>query len=213
MKQYLVCIDRDGTINRDPGHFGKDLNWREQLELYPSVIEGIKLLNTQHEIKTAVISNQAGVARKYFGIGRVEEINRTIDDILRKNSAIIHTWQYCPFITPDYIKKKNISENLLDKNWIKETDLRKPGIGMLRKSAEALNMSLSDFSRIYIIGDQLSDLETAINITGIGILIPDQNNNLQSAQTLIKKHPTRIIIKNNFYEACYYILEDIKNSL
>lgn len=58
---HLVCLDRDGTINRDENYFlGSSERWREQVEILPGVAEGIRRLNEIQEIYVFIISNQAG---------------------------------------------------------------------------------------------------------------------------------------------------------
>jgi histidinol phosphatase-like enzyme len=51
MDLILAGIDRDGTINWDyDGFFGKESDWREKLNIYPGVVEAIKLLNQNIKI-------------------------------------------------------------------------------------------------------------------------------------------------------------------
>ena len=127
-KQVLVGIDRDGTIIKDDGYFGKKDNWKEQIEIYHGFTEGLKLLK-RHGLKVIVASNQAGIARRYFNCQRVEEINKEIDRRLKAGGAILDGWYYCPFVGKDYAVEKGISSTSPGVN---ETNMRKPGIRMLR---------------------------------------------------------------------------------
>ena len=112
----LVGLDRDGTINVDPGFFGRDQKWRSQLELLPGVARGIELLTLNYfcnsvDLKLVVTSNQAGVARGYFGTARVEEVNSAIDALLIQQGGKIDNWQYCPYVSKGYAQKHGIDIN------------------------------------------------------------------------------------------------------
>src|SRR3989338_677639 len=150
MRPILVGIDRDGTLHNDVGYLGRETDWACQLELCEGVIEGIKLLNRNDLIKIIVATNQAGVARGFFGTERIEEVNRAIDSMLSSQEARIHNWQYCPFVTPEYAVEKKIPK---DSKWVRKMSefygLRKPGTGMLKKAAEELGHYLNGFEEIY----------------------------------------------------------------
>ncbi len=62
-KPILIGVNRDGTINFDPGYFGRDENWKRQIIIHKGVVEGIQLLNTNNLVKIIVATNQNGVAR------------------------------------------------------------------------------------------------------------------------------------------------------
>jgi D-glycero-D-manno-heptose 1,7-bisphosphate phosphatase len=166
--RILIGLDRDGTINYDPGYFGKDPKWKDQTKLLPGVVKGIKILKQLPKTRVVVCSNQAGVARGYFDIRRVEEINKHINSLLAEQEAEIDSWYYCPYVDQDYAIAKNISH---DNPWISDTDLRKPGIGMLRKAALDVEMKLDDFEIVVVIGDKASDVETGLNAGGYGIYV------------------------------------------
>ncbi|TAN63906.1 MAG: HAD-IIIA family hydrolase, partial [Magnetospirillum sp.] len=65
----FVLIDRDGTINVEK-HYLSD---PEQLELYPGVAAAIRRLN-RLDLGVVVVTNQSGIARGYFDLARLEEI-------------------------------------------------------------------------------------------------------------------------------------------
>jgi len=172
-EKYLIGLDRDGTINKDVGYLGRDKNWRDQIILLDGVAEGIKLLKSDSRFKVIVATNQAGVARGFFDLTRVEEVNREIDKRLRVEGAILDKWYYCPFVTEKYAIEKNIPAGNV---WVKNTSMRKPGIGMLEQAAKDLGTRLEDFTDIYYIGDKASDVQTGLNAGGRGILIYNEEN-------------------------------------
>jgi len=222
---YYVGIDRDNTLNKDPapGYFGQFDDWREKLELWNGAIDGIKLLNQYPQIKVAVITNQAGAANGLFGHdpdGSIKEVNRTIDSILRKGGATIHNWQYCPWVSQDYIRKKLEKKPDLKPNYayvLEDNDprleLRKPGIGMLKQSAKEMGFSLSDFAKIYFIGDRPIDVDIALNANGKGIFIYNKGLNDKYKEEIEARpeYGTDIIIVNNLLEAAEFITNDISS--
>lgn len=170
MGKVLVILDRDGTINFDPGWFGRDSRWREQLRLLDGVAEGIKKLNSF--AKVIVASNQYGVARGYFSLETVWAINKEIDKLLRADGAIIDNWQICPFVDFDWARTQGID---LTTPWVVkgDTSLRKPNIGMLEKAAQELGIDYGQY-RVFAVGNRFNDAEMGINAGGCGIIVKDE---------------------------------------
>ncbi len=209
----LVGLDRDGTINVDPGYFGKDDDWKEQLEIYSGVTEGIKKLKSYYGVKVIVATNQAGVAMGFYGVERVKEINEYIDQLLRAQGAFLDGWYFSCFVDKKYAK----IHELVDHNWVNDnTDETKPGIGMLRRAAKDLGFTLEslavtdNLSRIYFIGDRVSDVKTGLNAKGKSVLVTDgkNNNDYKKAKDMLKEYPERIFFADNFLSATEMILSD-----
>lgn len=169
-QQFLIVLDRDGTINEDPGWFGRDPNWRQQLKLKAGVVEGIKLLNSLGKVMVA--TNQYGVARGYFSLETVWAINSELDKILRAQGALIDNWQVCPFVDYDWAAKQGLD---LNTPWVKkgDTSLRKPNGGMIIEAAKDLGLDWRQ-CKIIAIGNRLGDAQTGVNINGAGIIIKDE---------------------------------------
>ena len=210
MRKVLVGLDRDDTINHNPDEdFGKQENWRKILQIHPTVIEGIKLLNENGCI-IVVASNQSGVARGLFPFKRQQQINTEIDKIFNRYEAKIHSWQYCPFYSRSYAKSKGLID---EKNpWILDDDdprldLRKPAIGMLKKGVEELGLVLEDFYKCFFVGDKITDVQTGLNAGGIGILI-DMEKNYDHVQLINQKDPRQKLVKT-FYQAAKLIVSII----
>ncbi len=166
----MVILDRDGTINFDPGWFGRDPDWHKQLRLLDGVVEGIKRLNLF--AKVIVASNQFGVARGYFSLETILDINKEIDKLLRAAGAIIDNWQICPFVDFDWASKQGLD---LNTPWVVKdaTSLRKPSIGMLDKAAKELGIDYTQH-RIFAIGNRFDDAAMGVNAGGCGIIIKDE---------------------------------------
>jgi len=187
-KNTLVLLDKDGTIIKDKHYLGRYEGYMDEIELYPFVVEGIKLLNTT-ESKVAVGSNQAGVAREYFDCGRVKKIDREIDRRLGQQGAIIDSWHFCPYVDFDYAKRKNI---ILPNRWVaKNPGCRKPNNGMLKEACGRYGWNLKEVE-MFVIGNAQSDVQTAENVGGIGYLVD------------MERHP------KEFLEICKEITQKFK---
>jgi D-glycero-D-manno-heptose 1,7-bisphosphate phosphatase len=156
-KNKAVFLDRDGTINEEVQYLS-DL---KKFRLLPKVAPAIKLLN-DHGFKVIVITNQAGVARGYFGEDKVEEINEEMKRQLREKDAHLDGMYYCPHHPTEGMGK-----------YKKDCWCRKPNPGMLKKAVKDFDL---DLSKSYVIGDQLTDVklgnnagcQTVLVLTGYG---------------------------------------------
>ena len=88
-----------------------------------------------------------------------------------------------------------------------ETDLRKPGIGMLKMACRDLDMNNIE---LYFIGDKKSDVETGINANGTGILLKIEENQKEHEKVveMMKDNKSRMFIVNNFLEACEIVIKN-----
>lgn len=140
----ILFLDRDGIINKDSGYvyqFSEDIIFEDAINL-------IKLANEKN-IKVAIVTNQAGVARGKYSISEVELFHRELLTYIKNKGAIIDHIEICPFH-----KDKGVSP------WNFDSLLRKPNPGMLLRAASALSGSLL---KSVMLGDKPSD---ELNIFG-----------------------------------------------
>ena len=151
-KNEAIFLDRDGTINEEVGY----LDSLDKLVIFPSAFEAIRLIN-QSNRKAIVVTNQAGIARGLFGEDLVETIHTALREALRRKSAFIDAFYYCPHHptegSPPY--RQNC-------------DCRKPAPGLFLQAARDLNL---DLSASWIIGDRYNDMEAAHRAGARGILV------------------------------------------
>lgn len=180
IKYDAIFLDRDGTINFDPG-FVQNV---DQFNFYDFAIPALKLLS-QNGNNFCIISNQSGVGRGLIDINDLHELNA--------------------FIRQEFI---NNQINLLDiynctDHPDEATNRRKPGTGMFLDAADDHNIELN---RCLMIGDSERDLlpahllgmDTMLVLTGNGHLTLDTiapsdkptfvaENILEGAKMLVKK--------------------------
>lgn len=201
----LVCLDRDGTINKDENYYlGSQDNWKDLVEILPNVIEGIKLLN-QNNIPVFIITNQASVAineHPKFTEDRMYEVNDYIIKKLEEQGAKVETVIACPFVDSTYVEKKQ-GKYTIDPNYIDDNckDL-KPNTGMVEKA----KFIIPEADQIFVIGDRLSDVQVGLNAGGYGILISSFKT-IELGDVNKVKHLPNAYVAKNMVDAVNWILK------
>ncbi len=126
-----VFLDRDGTLNIDPGYVRKI----EDFELYPNVIKALKLLKN---FQLFIITNQSGIGRGYYTEKDFHKFNNHLIAELRKEGINIKETFYCPH-HPD-----------------EECDCRKPSTRFIKEAAKKYGL---DLKKSFVIGDHPHDIE------------------------------------------------------
>jgi D-sedoheptulose 7-phosphate isomerase/D-glycero-D-manno-heptose 1,7-bisphosphate phosphatase len=137
-----VLLDRDGTIIVDYGYVGSV----HQLDFIDGAAEAIAKLN-QADVPVALVTNQSGVARGFYRIDDVKLVHQHIAGYLHERGAHIDLYLYCPF-HPDGIVDA----------FARPSDDRKPGPGMAKAAAAALNL---DLAASWVVGDRPEDVGLA----------------------------------------------------
>ena len=137
-----VLLDRDGTIIVDTGYVGSV----DRVEFIDGSIDAIAELNDAG-IPVAVVTNQAGVARGYYGLADVDAVHSHIDAELARRGAHVDMWLFCPY-HPDGVVGA----------FARASADRKPGSGMAIAAAQALDL---DLSASWVVGDSAADMDLA----------------------------------------------------
>jgi D-glycero-D-manno-heptose 1,7-bisphosphate phosphatase len=140
-----VFLDRDGTIIEEKGYLSEP----EGVKLIIGAVRAIRLLN-HLGLLTVVVSNQSGVARGYFSVSVVEEINARVQSLLGEGGAFLDGMYYCPHHPDD------------------GCTCRKPEPGMLQLAAKEL---LVDLPSSYMVGDKADDIGAIHRVGGKGIVV------------------------------------------
>jgi D-sedoheptulose 7-phosphate isomerase/D-glycero-D-manno-heptose 1,7-bisphosphate phosphatase len=137
-----ILLDRDGTIIVDHGYVGSI----DRVEFIDGSPEAIAAFNRSN-IPVVVVTNQAGVARGFYGIEDVHSVHEYISKELAKRGAHIDLFLYCPY-HPDGIVEP----------YARPSEDRKPGPGMARTASDVLDL---DLASSWVIGDRPEDIGLA----------------------------------------------------
>lgn len=137
-----ILLDRDGTIIADHGYIGSV----ERVEFLDGSAEAIARFN-KADIPVAVLTNQSGVARGFYGLDDVALVHGYITDGLARYGAHIDLYLFCPY-HPDGVVDA----------FARTSEDRKPRPGMAKAAARALNL---DLTASWVIGDRPEDIGLA----------------------------------------------------
>ena len=172
----VVLFDRDGTVIVDPPDLRVDK--MEKIELFDDSIDALKLL-TDNGFSIIFVTNQAGIDE-----GRLneEQFWQIQEEVLRR-------------IAPSGVEvlKTYMNGEIAGPN---ASEWRKPGPRMLLQAAKDFKL---DLSQIYMVGDNQSDIQAALN-AGCkgGILVKTANENVES--------PNAIYTAPNLLDVAHYIV-------
>lgn len=151
-RRKTVFLDRDGTINVEVNY----LHRPEDLVLLPGVPEAVRLLN-EAGFRVAVVTNQAGVARGYYGEEDVIRLHKYLNRLLETQGAHIDDFYYCPHHPEHGIGK-----------YKRDCRCRKPGTGMFEAADRDCPV---ERERSFMVGDKLIDTQAGHNFGLKSILV------------------------------------------
>lgn len=145
---YSVILDRDKTINQDPGY----LSDPAAVSLLPRAAEGIALLN-HFGIRVFVASNQSGVSRGLITPQQLKAVNERIEELLRSGGAHVAGFFICPHQDHE------------------DCECRKPRPGLVKQIVDVHAIAPQ---RSFVVGDRARDLACGEPFGMRGILIGDE---------------------------------------
>jgi D,D-heptose 1,7-bisphosphate phosphatase len=150
-RKPIAFLDRDGVINVDSGHCHspEDFVWM------PGAREAIKLLN-DNGFRVVVVTNQAGIAKGYYGVEEFHLLHRWIDEQLAKVGAYIDAVYHCPHHPEGTVEGLAMS-----------CGCRKPMPGLLEQAFADWESPPEDS---FLVGDSPADVEAARRVGVRGFL-------------------------------------------
>jgi D-glycero-D-manno-heptose 1,7-bisphosphate phosphatase len=136
-----VFLDRDGVINRKPPEGQYVSNWKH-FDVLPGVEEAIARLNGTGR-KVIVVTNQRGIALRYYTEQDLVELHRQLLEHLTSRGARIDAIYYCPH----------------DRD---QCNCRKPGPGMFLQAFKEFPGASG--SNSVVVGDSISDIEAGLRL-------------------------------------------------
>jgi heptosyltransferase-2 len=179
-----VFLDRDGTLNYDPGY----LKVAAELKLLAGVGPALARLKGAGA-KLVVVTNQSGVGRGIITLKDLEAIHARLEGLLEQEGAALDAIYFCPHHPDDRCR------------------CRKPEVGMVERAVSELQL---DLRRSYLIGDHARDIQLAHRVGAKAILLTPVLLDAQSLETLKVEQAMPDAVAKSMAEAVDWILEDAK---
>ncbi len=140
LRRPAAFLDRDGTLNHDAGytHRIEDFRW------FDDAIAAVRRLNDAGYL-VFIVTNQAGIARGYYGPDDVDTLHDWMRGELAAAGAHFDDLRYCPHHPEGSVAELAIT-----------CDCRKPATGMLDSLIERWH---PDLPRSFMLGDADKDVE------------------------------------------------------
>ena len=182
MKKILF-IDRDGTLVNEPKDY--QLDSFEKLSFYPKVFNYLSKIYNELDYKLIVVTNQDGLGTDSFPYKNFTPVN--------------------DFIIKSFENEGVVFDNICIDNSFPDDNSanRKPSTGMIKKY---LNNKDYDIDNSFVIGDRLTDMELAKNISCSGIFI-DNDANLGKSEVKDVDLDNVIKLKTKSWEEIYTFLK------
>ncbi len=186
MLSKAVFLDRDGTLNYDPGYLGNP----NDLELFSDTGNVLAALKNKFQFKLIVISNQAGIARGIITEEQVISVNKELNKKLSEYNVQIDAFYYCPF-HPDFSSEEDCL-------------CRKPSPKMILDATNDLNI---DLSKSYFVGDTAADIIAGLTVQLKTILVKT-GKGAESISILQNGNNFPSFVAENLTEAYKFIIND-----
>jgi D-glycero-D-manno-heptose 1,7-bisphosphate phosphatase len=197
-----LFLDRDGTIIKEitgkpgtPASLGY-VTTEEEVELIENSANAIALAR-KLGLKVIVITNQSAIARGWIDRNGLDKINNRMYELLLNANpqAIIDDLFYSPYHPEGIIEE-----------FKKESETRKPDIGMILDAKEKHNI---DLSGSYMVGDSYSDILCGFNAGISNILVITGYGKIAYKKCLDEKLKIDFIA-DNLFEAVKLIQKNDK---
>lgn len=170
MKKVLF-IDRDGTLVLEPEDY--QLDSFEKLEFYKDSFKYMAKIAREMDYELVMVTNQDGLGTDSF----------PEDTFWPVQNFILKTFEN---------EGVNFNEIIIDRTFPEDNaETRKPGTGLLK---DYLNGNEYDLENSFVIGDRLTDMELARNLSAKGIFILGHEE-LGSEELSVKREELNEVIQ------------------
>jgi len=184
LEGVTVFLDRDGTLNYDPGY----LKVAAELKLLTGVGPALARLKGAGA-RLVVITNQSGVGRGIFTLKDLEAIHARLEGLLEQEGVALDAIYFCPHHPDD------------------GCHCRKPEVGMVERAASELHL---DLRRSYLIGDHARDIQLAHRVGAKAILTTTEPVDTQALDALRAAEAMPDAVAKSMAEAVNWIFDDVK---
>jgi len=178
-KKGAIFLDRDGTLNPDPGYIDSP----DDYELYPETVRALKNLSTTG-LPFILVTNQSGIGRGLIEETALEAIHNKLDTLLNQHGLVLLGIYYCPH-TPE-----------------EGCNCRKPSTGMFTQAADEQGV---DLTSSYMIGDSVADV-LAANAVGLQSILVKTGNGQRTEREILNGKLSADFVGDNLSECAEYIV-------
>lgn len=182
LEGVTVFLDRDGTLNYDPGY----LSIAADVKLLAGVGPALARLK-RAGARLVVVTNQSGVGRGLFTLKDLEAIHARLEGLLEQEDAALDAIYFCPHHPDD------------------GCHCRKPNVGMVERAVSELQL---DLRRSYLIGDHARDIQLAKRVGAKAVLLTSALVDEQALELLRAEQAMPDAVAPSMTEAVDWILED-----
>ncbi len=184
LEGYTIFLDRDGTLNPDPGYIKSP----DQFELFPGVAQALARLKLAGA-RLILVTNQSGIARGILSRHTLEAIHKKLARLLDRVGVTLDGIYFCPHHPDD------------------GCGCRKPNRGMIDQAVQEQGV---DLERAYMIGDHLRDIELAKRVGVRSVLVTTGVTRQQDVEGLTESHRVPDQIAASLPEAVDWVLSDVR---
>ena len=134
----FIFLDRDGVLNEKPEK-GKYITKIDDIKWRDGSLDALSILK-KNGFKTIIVTNQAGIARGLISEDTVTNIHNAMQQQAKNAGGSLDYFYVCPH------------------HWDEKCFCRKPMPGLFLNAQKDLSLN---FSKIFFIGDQITDKEAA----------------------------------------------------
>lgn len=160
-----IILDRDGVINLDSDQYVKNAD--QWVPIAGSLDAIAKLHQAGHRVFVA--TNQSGIGRGLFSLNDLQAMHLKMIDLVTQAGGKITDIAFCPHSPED------------------DCACRKPKPGLLTDLAKRNNIALSS---AIVIGDSLRDLQAALAVEALPMLVLTGKGQTTKQQNPSLSHPT-----------------------
>jgi heptosyltransferase-2 len=181
-----VFLDRDGTLNYDPGF----LKVAAELKLLTGVGPALARLK-RAGARLIVVTNQSGVGRGMITLKDLEAVHARLQGLLEEEDAALDAIYFCPHHPDDGCR------------------CRKPNVGMVERAVSELQL---DLRRSYLIGDRARDMQLAHRVGAKAILLSPAPADARKLDRVENEQAKPDVVAKSMAEAVDWILADAAKS-
>ncbi len=185
----IIFLDRDGVINKFPGH-GNYVTRVKDFHFLPGSLQAIKEI-TKSGYSIFVVSNQAGISKGVYSQKKLDQITRYMLKKIKASGGQIKRVLYCVHSSQD------------------NCDCRKPKIGSIKIALQSANKTIRHAKKSFFVGDAEVDVQAGQRAGCRTILVLSGKD---KAEDLKRWHHKPDHVVKNLLEATQIITDENSHS-